>query len=154
MTAQPRPRRFQILLVDDSLHDARLTREAFDDAHVSHDLHSARDGEAALQLLRRRDCARPDLILLDLNLPGTTGHEVLAEIKSDPQLCSIPVIILTVSSAAEDIRSAYANHANAYIRKSLDLDRFLTVVQATSDFWLTAVTLPPSSPTQPITQHA
>ncbi|WP_428268217.1 response regulator [Haliangium sp.] len=134
----------QILLVEDSDADIRLTQEAMKEAKVRNDLHVVRDGEAALEFLRS-DHPRPDLILLDLNLPKKDGREVLAEIKNDPMLMSIPVVVLTTSKADKDILHSYRLHANCYIQKPMDLDRFLEIVKTIQNFWLTIVHLPPEN---------
>jgi CheY-like chemotaxis protein len=135
-----------ILLVEDNPGDVRLTVEALKEAKVRNELHVATDGVEALAFLRRQGryakAVRPHLILLDLNLPRKNGREVLAEIKEDPDLRRIPVVILTTSQAESDIVSAYDLHANCYITKPVDLDQFLTVVKAIEDFWLTLVRLP------------
>ena len=139
-------RPIDILLVDDNPGDVRLTREALKEGKVRNELHVVQDGVEALAFLRRqgnyRDAIRPDLVLLDLNLPRKNGREVLAEIKADPDLRRIPVVILTTSQAETDIVKAYDLHANCYITKPVDLDQFLTVVQAIEDFWVTIVKLP------------
>lgn len=136
----------EILLVEDSEGDARLAREAMRDSKIANNLHHVTDGEQAMQFLRRegsfRDAPRPDLILLDLNLPRKDGREVLAEIKTDDHLKRIPVVVLSVSGADEDILKSYNLHANCYICKPLDLRQFLRVVHAIEDFWLTIVKLP------------
>ena len=136
----------EILLVEDSPGDVRLTREALKEGKVLNNMHVAKDGVEALDFLRREGqyahAVRPDLILLDLNLPRRNGMEVLAEIKESPVLKGIPVIILTVSQADEDITRSYNLHANCYIQKPVDLDKFLEVVKAIEDFWLTIVKLP------------
>jgi len=135
-----------ILLVEDSEGDARLVRENLKDGKIRNALHHVTDGEAAIAFLRREgpyaDAVRPDLILLDLNLPKMSGPEVLAEIKADPDLKRIPVVILTVSSAEEDILKTYNLHANCYITKPMDLSKFAKVVQSIEDFWLAVVKLP------------
>jgi two-component system, chemotaxis family, response regulator Rcp1 len=137
----------EILLVEDNPGDVRLTREALQEAKVRNNLHVAPDGEAALRYLRRegefRDAVRPDLILLDLNLPGRDGREVLEAIKAVPSLRSIPVVILTSSQAEQDICRAYQLHANCYVTKPVDLDQFITVVKSIENFWFTIVKLPP-----------
>ena len=139
----------EILLVEDSPADVRLTVEALRDAKVRNNLHVAQDGEEALAFLRREgehaDAVRPDLILLDLNLPKKDGREVLEEIKADPQLRRIPVVVLTTSEAEQDILRSYDLHANCYITKPVDLDQFITVVRTIEDFWLTIVKLPPAA---------
>jgi chemotaxis family two-component system response regulator Rcp1 len=136
----------EILLVEDNEGDARLAREAMRDSKIKNALHHARDGDEALDFLRRAgrfaDAPHPDLILLDLNLPGMSGQEVLAEIKADADLRRIPVVILTVSSDEADVLKAYDLHANCFITKPLDLTRFLEVVKSIEDFWLTIVRLP------------
>jgi len=136
----------EILLVEDSPDDVRLTQEALKDARVINNLSVARDGEEAMSFLRREgeyaDAPCPDLILLDLNMPKKDGREVLAEIKSDPHLRRIPVVMLTTSSAEKDILESYDLHANCYITKPVDLDQFITVVQTIEDFWFTMVKLP------------
>jgi len=138
----------EILLVEDNEGDARLAIEALKDAKVRNRVSWVKDGVEALRFLHREGAhakaPRPDVILLDLNLPRKDGREVLAEIKSDDGLRRIPVVILTVSQAEEDIIRSYNLHANCYITKPLDLDQFLRVVQAIEDFWLTIVKLPPN----------
>lgn len=135
-----------ILLVEDNPGDVRLTREALKEAKLGNELHVVEDGVEAMAFLRRRgahrNAVRPDLILLDLNLPLKNGREVLAEIKNDPKLRRIPVVVLTTSQAEADVVKAYDLHANCYITKPVDLDQFLTVVRAIEDFWLTIVKLP------------
>ena len=133
----------EILLVEDNPADVRLTQEALREGKVRNNLHVARDGEEALAFLRREGEPRPDLILLDLNLPRRDGREVLQEIKSDPRLKTIPVVVLTTSGAEADIVKSYSLHANCYITKPVDLDQFITVVKSIDDFWLTIVKLPP-----------
>jgi two-component system, chemotaxis family, response regulator Rcp1 len=136
----------QILLVEDSAGDVRLTLEAFKDAKVHVKLHVASDGAEAMAFLRREgthsNVPRPDLILLDLNLPKKDGREVLAEVKGDSNLQSIPVVILTTSESEADILKSYSLHANCYITKPVSLDGFLKVVKSIDDFWLTVVKLP------------
>jgi CheY-like chemotaxis protein len=138
--------RVDILLVEDNPGDARLMQEALAEARVRNRLHVVADGVEALAYLRRQhpfaSAIRPDLILLDLNLPGKDGRDVLAEIKRDQDLRRIPVVILTSSQAAADIARAYDLHANAYVTKPLDLEQFITVVKSIEDFWLTIVKLP------------
>jgi CheY-like chemotaxis protein len=123
-----------------------LTREAFRDGKVQNNLSVVGDGVEALAFLRHEgaygEAPRPGLILLDLNLPRIDGRQVLAEIKADPRLKTIPVVILTTSTAEEDVLNSYGLHANAYIKKPVDLDQFFRVVQAVEEFWLTLVTLP------------
>jgi len=136
----------QILLVEDDPGDVLITREAFAENKVRNHLSVVSDGEAAIEFLRREgafaSAPRPDLILLDLNLPRKAGHEVLAEVKSDADLQRIPVVILTTSDAEEDILRSYDLHANAYVTKPVDFDRFLGVVRQIDDFFVTVVKLP------------
>ncbi len=140
----------QVLLVEDSPGDVRLTREAFKDAKVYITLHVASDGEKAMAFLKREgeyaNAPRPDLILLDLNLPKKDGREVLDEIKGSPTLKSIPVVILTTSSSETDILRSYQLHANCYITKPVALDGFLKVVKSIDSFWLSVVKLPREEP--------
>jgi chemotaxis family two-component system response regulator Rcp1 len=137
-----------ILLVEDNLGDVRLTQEAFKEGKVSNLLLLASDGIEAMSLLHREgpyaDAPRPDLILLDLNIPKMDGREVLTAIKSDPNLKRIPVVVLTTSKAEEDIVRTYELNANCYITKPVDFDKFLTVVRSIDEFWLTIAKLPPS----------
>lgn len=136
----------EILLVEDSPGDVRLTQEAMRDAKVKNNLHVVSDGMEATSFLWRQGkhvhALRPDLILLDLNLPKKGGREVLEEIKKDPSLKSIPVVVLTTSAAEEDILRSYQLHANCYITKPVDLDQFLRVVKTIDNFWLAIVKLP------------
>jgi two-component system, chemotaxis family, response regulator Rcp1 len=136
----------EILLVEDSPGDVRLTREAFKDAKVHVNLHVASDGTEAMAFLRSEgdyaDVPRPDLILLDLNLPKKDGREVLAEIKESPTLKSIPVVVLTTSASEADILRSYNLHANCFITKPVGLNGFLDVVKSIDNFWLTVVKLP------------
>jgi two-component system, chemotaxis family, response regulator Rcp1 len=142
MTSKP----IEILLVEDNPGDVRLTLEAFKEAEVLNNFTVMNDGVEALAYLRREGrhakAVRPELILLDLNLPKKDGREVLAEIKTDERLMKIPVIVLTTSAAEEDIATAYGRHANCYITKPADLDQFLRVVHSIESFWLTLVKLP------------
>jgi two-component system, chemotaxis family, response regulator Rcp1 len=137
---------FEVLLVEDSPGDVRLTREAFKDAKVHINLQVASDGAEAMAFLRREgkyaDVPRPDLILLDLNLPKKSGREVLEEIKDDPNLKSIPVVILTTSASEQDVLRSYLLHANCFITKPVDLTGFLKVVRSIDNFWLSVVKLP------------
>ena len=137
----------EILMVEDNPADVRLTREAFKDAKVLNKMSVVGDGEAALAFLRRQgryaDAPRPDLILLDLNLPKKDGREVLEEIKSDPDLRRIPVVVLTTSEDQRDVLKAYDMHVNAYITKPVNLDQFMKIVEAVENFWLSVVKLPP-----------
>ena len=137
-----------ILLVEDNPGDVRLIQEVLKEAKVKNDLHVVYDGVDALAFLRRegkyKDVPRPDMILLDLNLPKKSGHEVLADIKADGNLKQIPVVILTVSKNDEDIIKSYNLHANCFITKPMDLNQFLNVVKAIEDFWFTIVKLPPN----------
>jgi CheY-like chemotaxis protein len=136
----------QILLVEDDPGDVLITREAFAENKVRNELSVVSDGEAAMAFLRREEgfasAPRPDLILLDLNLPRKAGHEVLAEIKSDPDLQRIPVVVLTTSDAEEDILRSYDLHANAYVTKPVDFECFLNVVRQIDEFFVTVVRLP------------
>ena len=136
----------EVLLVEDSPGDVRLTREAFKDAKVHLNLNVASDGAEAMEFLNREGkhahAPRPDLILLDLNLPKKDGREVLEEVKVSPTLKSIPVVILTTSASDADILRSYRLHANCYITKPVSLDAFLEVVKSIDDFWLTVVKLP------------
>jgi CheY-like chemotaxis protein len=136
----------EVLLVEDNSGDVRLTQEAFKDAKVHINLHVAPDGAEAMIFLRREGkhakAARPDLILLDLNLPKKDGREVLGEIKESPSLKTIPVVILTTSASEADILQSYQKHANCYITKPVNLDGFLKVVQSIDSFWLSVVKLP------------
>jgi two-component system, chemotaxis family, response regulator Rcp1 len=142
-------RAIEILLVEDSPGDVRLTREALREGKVRNRLHVVVDGVEALSFLRRegayRDAVRPDVILLDLNLPRKDGREVLHEIKADEALRTIPVVILTSSQAEEDICRAYELHANCYITKPVDLEQFITVVRSIEMFWFSIVKLPVES---------
>jgi chemotaxis family two-component system response regulator Rcp1 len=139
-------RPIEILLVEDNPGDVRLTKEALREGKVANNLSVAADGVEALAFLRRQGvhagATRPDLVLLDLNLPRKDGREVLAEIKSDAELKRIPVVVLTTSKAEEDILKTYDLHANCYIAKPVDLDQFIRVVKSIDDFWLTVVRLP------------
>jgi CheY-like chemotaxis protein len=140
-------REIEILLVEDNPGDVRLTREALRDGKIVNNLHVAEDGVEALAFLRKegkyRNAVRPELILLDLNLPKKDGREVLAEIKADENLRCIPVVILTSSEAEQDIVKSYNLHANCYVTKPVDLDQFISVVKSVEHFWLSVVKLPP-----------
>lgn len=142
----------EILLVEDNPGDVDLTREALEIGKLNNILHVVDDGEEAMAFLRREGqyakTSRPDLVLLDLNLPRKNGREVLAEIKSDADLKRIPVVILTTSKAEEDILKTYNLHANCYVTKPIDLDQFIKVVHAIEEFWLTIVKLPPNGTNQ------
>jgi CheY-like chemotaxis protein len=135
-----------ILLVEDDEGDVLMTREAFEHHKIQNRLHVVNDGEKALQFLRRQgpygDAPRPGLILLDLNLPRKDGLEVLAELKADPELCVIPVVVLTTSEAEEDILRSYSLHANAYVSKPVDFSRFVEVIRQIDEFFVTVVKLP------------
>jgi CheY-like chemotaxis protein len=135
-----------VLLVEDDDGDVLMTREAFEHHKIRNKLHVVQDGEEALQFLHREgpyaDAPRPGLILLDLNLPRRDGREVLAELKADPELRVIPVVVLTTSEAEEDIVRSYALHANAYVSKPVDFDRFIDVIRQIDDFFVTVVKLP------------
>ena len=139
-------RPIEVLLVEDDAGDVLMTREAFQDARVANHLSVVPDGAEALAFLRRQGeyahAPRPDLVLLDLNLPGIDGREVLNEIKQDGELGSIPVVVLTTSEAEEDILRSYSLHANAYVTKPVDFNRFLEVVKQIDDFFVGVVKLP------------
>jgi len=140
--AQP----IQILLVEDDPGDVLITREALEQSKVANDLHCVSDGEEAIQYLRQEGeyagVGVPDLILLDLNLPRRDGREVLAEVKADPALRRIPVVVLTTSQAEEDVLRSYDLHANAYVTKPVDFEQFVQVVRQVDDFFFTVVRLP------------
>jgi CheY-like chemotaxis protein len=140
-------RAIEILLVEDNPGDVRLTQEALNENKICNKLHVARDGVEAMKFLRKmngyKEAPRPDLILLDLNMPKKDGREVLAEVKADENLRSIPVVILTTSDADDDVAKAYQAYANCYIRKPIDLNRFIEVIKIIESFWLTIVQLPP-----------
>ena len=146
MSSQIIGRPIKILLVEDNPGDVRLIVEVLKENKVLNNLHVVEDGVEAMAFLRREgkyaDAPRPDIILLDLNLPKKDGREVLAEIKTDENLKRIPVVILTMSKAEEDILKAYDLYANCYITKPVDLEQFITVVKSIEDFWLTIVKLP------------
>ena len=135
-----------ILLVEDNEGDARLALEAMRDSKIRNKMHHVVDGEEAMAFLRKEGkyskAPRPDLILLDLNLPKKDGREVLAEIKKDDELKRIPVVVMTISNAEEDILKSYNLHANCFITKPIDLSQFMKVVHSVEDFWLTIVKLP------------
>lgn len=144
MTVPGRP--IDILLVEDDPGDELMTREAFEDNKIGNTLHVAHDGEEALDFLYRNgeyaDAPRPDLILLDLNLPKYDGRQVLEKIKADPDLSHIPVVVLTTSAAEEDILRSYKLHANAYVTKPVDLDQFVAAIKQIDDFFVQVVRLP------------
>lgn len=135
-----------ILLVEDNPADVRLTQEAFSENNIMNELYVAEDGEEALDFLYKRnnhkEAPKPDIILLDLNLPLMSGREVLVEIKKDDELKMIPVVMLTTSESEKDILHAYENHVNCYIAKPVDLDKFIEVVKRIEGFWLSIVKLP------------
>lgn len=137
----------QILLVEDNLADIELTLEALEEAKLANEVHTMRNGALALDYLHRRagheDAVRPDLIILDLNLPKRSGHEVLADLKQDPELRRIPVAVLTTSSAEADVIRSYDLGANCYLTKPVSAVQFLEVVQSIEDFWFGVVRLPP-----------
>ncbi|PMS37052.1 response regulator receiver domain-containing protein [Trinickia symbiotica] len=139
-----------ILLVEDSPSDAMMTREALLEYRVLNPLHVVEDGVAAMRYLKQRgpngSAHRPGLIILDLNLPKMSGREVLQELKRDPALSDIPVVVLTTSKAEEDVLRSYGLHANCYITKPVDFEKFTDVVRSISDFWFSVVTLPPVKP--------
>jgi CheY-like chemotaxis protein len=141
------PRPVEILLVEDDEGDVLLTTEALEASKITNNMHVARNGEEALAFLRRgegfADVPRPDIVLLDLNLPRVDGREVLAQLKDDPDLRRIPIVVLTTSEAEEDILRSYDLHANAYVTKPVDFERFLQVIQSIDEFFVTVVKLPP-----------
>ena len=144
MMSDVRP--IDILLVEDDPGDELITREAFEHNKIKNNLHVARDGEQGLDFLYRRgeygDAPRPDLILLDLNLPKYDGRQLLEQIKSDADLCYIPVVVLTTSSAEEDVLRSYKLHANAYVTKPVDVDQFMSAVRQIDEFFVQVVRLP------------
>lgn len=144
MTIDARP--IEILMVEDNPGDVRLTQEALKEYKIRNNLQIVGDGEQAMKFLRQQEpfqgATRPDLILLDLNLPKMDGREVLQEIKNDPELKSIPIVVLTTSEAEEDIVQSYELHANSYVTKPVDFERFVKVVKVIEDFWFTVVKLP------------
>ena len=148
MTNHKNLKPIEILMVDDNLGDVRLAMEALKDAKVSNNVHVVYDGIEAMAFLRKEgkyaEMPRPDIILLDLNMPKKDGREVLLEIKTDPELKCIPVVVLTVSQAEEDILKSYNLHANCYITKPVDLEQFIKIVKSLENFWFTIVKLPPS----------
>jgi CheY-like chemotaxis protein len=141
------PRPIEVLLVEDDPGDVLMTREAFADYKIANNLSVVTNGEDAIAYMRKlgrfSGVATPDLVLLDLNLPRRNGREVLLEIKGDPDLRRVPVVILTTSEADEDVAAAYDLHANAYVRKPVDFEQFVTAVRAIDDFFITVVRLPP-----------
>jgi chemotaxis family two-component system response regulator Rcp1 len=147
MNVEPDGTRVQILLVEDNPGDVRLAREGLSECKIRNNLNVVDDGVKALAFLRRQgdyaDVSRPDLILLDLNLPKKDGRDVLREIKEDESLRLIPVVVLTTSKAEEDIVKSYSLHANCYVTKPLGLQQFMEVVRSIEDFWFTIVKLPP-----------
>jgi CheY-like chemotaxis protein len=136
----------QVLLVEDDPGDVLMTREAFDDNKVANQLYVVNDGEAALEFLRKQgeyaDMPTPDLVLLDLNLPRVDGRQVLAEVKADPLLRQIPIVVLTTSEAEEDVLRSYDLHANAYVTKPVDFERFIEIVRKIDEFFVSVVRLP------------
>jgi two-component system, chemotaxis family, response regulator Rcp1 len=143
---QTRVTPIEVLLVEDNPADVRLTQEAFRECRIANNLRVVQDGVEAMEYLARRgrykDAPRPDLVLLDLNLPRKSGREVLEEIKSDRELRRIPVMVLTTSKAEQDLQRAYSLHANCYITKPVDLEQFFDVVRSIEHFWFDIVTLP------------
>ena len=139
-------RAIEVLLIEDDPGDELITREAFEHNKISNILHVAHDGEEGLDFLYQRGshegASRPDLILLDLNLPKYDGRQLLEQIKSDKDLCHIPVVVLSTSSAEEDILKSYKLHANAYVTKPVDLDQFMSVVRQIDEFFVQVVRLP------------
>ncbi len=144
---------WEILLVEDNPADAFLTQEVLKEANISHNLQVAPDGVEALDYLRQEgdhaDAIRPDIIILDLNMPKMDGHELLARIKSDDALKSIPVIVLSSSTTADDISRAYALNANCFARKPMNIDLFIDVIKGIQEFWFKTAVLPPSSTGNP-----
>jgi two-component system, chemotaxis family, response regulator Rcp1 len=141
----------EILLIEDNPADIRLTQEAFQEARLHNTIHVAQDGVSAMAFIRQtapyQHAPRPDLILLDLNLPKKDGREILEEIKSDPHTRTIPVVVLTTSEDEGDVLRSYNLHANAYLVKPIDVLRFITMIQSLESFWLSVVKLPPKEPT-------
>jgi CheY-like chemotaxis protein len=135
-----------VLLVEDDPGDVLMAREAFEYHKIANELHVVSDGVEAIKFLRREapyeDAPRPGLVLLDLNLPRKDGREVLADIKTDPDLCDIPIVVLTTSAAEEDILRSYKAHANAYVTKPVDFRRFVEIVRQIDQFFVTVVSLP------------
>ncbi len=146
MTQSLPGRQIEVLLVEDDPGDVLMTKEAFEDYKLKNQLHVVTDGAEAMDFLRRRgehtQAPRPDLVLLDLNLPRMDGREVLQAIKSDPDLASIPVVVLTTSEAEEDVLRSYSLHANAYVTKPVDFERFIQVVRQIDEFFVSVVRLP------------
>jgi CheY-like chemotaxis protein len=146
MSVSQPARQIEVLLVEDDPGDVLMTREAFQDYKIANLLHVVQDGADAMAFLRREGAfagaSRPDLVLLDLNLPRMDGREVLQAIKGDPELATIPVVVLTTSEAEEDVLRSYSLHANAYVTKPVDFDRFIEVVRQIDDFFVTVVRLP------------
>lgn len=147
MSQRNAPETFDILLVEDNPGDARLAQEALKEGRMTSRLRVVVDGVEAMAYLRREgsytEVRRPDLVLLDLNLPRKDGRQVLAEMKADPDLRRIPVVVLTTSQAGQDILRSYDLHANCYITKPVDLDRFISVIRSIEEYWCSVVTLPP-----------
>ena len=147
MTPKPAGQPIEVLLVEDDPGDVLLIREAFDFNKVHNNLNVVSDGEQALDYLRGTggyaDRIRPDLVLLDLNLPRKDGREVLAEVKTDPDLRTIPIVVLTTSEAEEDVLKSYQLHANAYVTKPVDFERFIAVIRQIDEFFVSVVKLPP-----------
>jgi CheY-like chemotaxis protein len=146
MTPKPAGQPIEVLLVEDDPGDVLLIREAFDFNKVHNNLNVVNDGEQALAYLRRegeyKESLRPDLVLLDLNLPRKDGREVLAEVKADETLRAIPIVVLTTSEAEEDVLKSYQLHANAYVTKPVDFERFVSIVRQIDDFFVSVVRLP------------
>ena len=148
MTDTDRGRPLEILLVEDNPGDVRLTQEVFKEAKILNHLNVVGDGVDAMAFLRREggyaDVVRPDIVLLDLNLPRKSGRDVLEEVKGDPALRNIPIVVLTTSRAEQDVLSAYGHHANCFITKPVDLEQFIDIVRSIGQFWLSIVELPAS----------
>ena len=147
MEKNDKGRPVEILLVEDNPADVLLMEEALQEGKMSNNLYAVGNGDEAMDYLKKRgkykDASRPDLIMLDLNLPKKDGREVLAEVKTDPELMNIPIVIITTSRSEEDIDMTYTLHANAYVTKPLSVRQFFEVVQKIEDFWFTIVKLPP-----------
>lgn len=146
MSELPRTAPIEVLLVEDDPGDVLMTQEAFEDYKIANKLNVVTNGEDALAYLRKEgafaDAATPDLVLLDLNLPRVDGREVLREVKSDPALRRIPIVVLTTSGAEQDVLASYDLHANAFVRKPVDFDQFVAAIRAIDDFFITVVRLP------------
>ena len=147
LATSPSTRPIEILLVEDDLADIKLTKRALENDRVLNEIHVVRDGVEAMQFLRQEgefaDVPRPDLILLDLNMPRKDGRETLHDIKSDPHLKTIPVVVVTTSNDEADVARSYMEHANSYITKPVDMEQFKKAIQAVNAYWFSVVQLPP-----------